>query len=148
MTTVLFVHGTGVRAVDYESTFTLIARKLGQYSKRADLHLARCLWGEQLGSQLHQQGASIPRYDSTRSLEGMASVEVPDTDAERMLWGLLYQDPLYELRLLALRAGAATDTPFPATINFNSVSPGDTLDEAVRGLTISPELPTNCATRC
>ena len=26
------------------------------------------------------------------------------------------------------------------TINFNSVSPGDTLDEAVRGLTVSPEL--------
>jgi len=104
---------TGVRAADYESTFTLIARKLQQSTGRTDLHLARCLWGEQLGSQLHKQGASIPLYDTTRSVEEVGSTEVPDADAdaERMLWGLLYQDPLYELRLLALRAGAATDTP-------------------------------------
>lgn len=140
MTTILFVHGTGGRAADHERAFTLIARKLAQYSARADLHLAPCLWREQFGAQLHHLGATIPLYDSTRSLDEMMSGELPDADAERMLWGLLYQDPLYELRLLALREGGTTDPVSPIPINFNSISPGEMLDEVVQSFTFSAEL--------
>src|SRR5579883_364499 len=100
MTTVVFVHGTGGRAASYESAFTRVEHEL--LIRKSDLSVARCPWGDTLGAKLHLQGASIPRYETTRGI-GETEKEYPtEEDEEFILWSLLYQDPLYELRSLAL----------------------------------------------
>ncbi len=67
MTTVLFVHGTGVRNPEYEETFKLIETTL--HLERPDVKVERCLWGDELGTKLNAQGASIPLYDATLALD-------------------------------------------------------------------------------
>jgi hypothetical protein len=65
---------------------------------RSDLAIVSCFWGEKHGAQLHKDGASIPSYASTRAPDALT-----DVDYEIALWALLYDDPLYELRLLSLQ---------------------------------------------
>lgn len=123
----MFVHGTGVREPGYTETFEQIKREL--HEQRPDLNVTRCFWGELLGTKLNAQGASIPLYDTAR---GTGDVE--EEDYEIALWGLLYQDPLYELRLLCLGDKKKTDF-IPG-----EVKPGDELHEQVRNLTVEPPL--------
>ena len=135
MTTVVFVHGTGVRASSdkdpFKIAFDLVSSKLRQHAKRSDLNLVPCFWGNKLGAKLHANGASIPEYDTARGLE-----VVSDEDYEISLWRLLYQDPLYELRVLSLRAAETTEFVFGVS------SPGELLDERVRNFTLSETLRT------
>jgi hypothetical protein len=104
MTTVIFVHGTGVREEAYEESFGKVASALGRL---AGMSLKRCYWGH-LGSELRAGGASVPEYDSTRALDSDAAA-VTDDEYLVALWGILYEDPLYELRVLAVRGGEASD---------------------------------------
>ncbi len=92
MTNIIFVHGTGVREVSYLHSLERVSRQLAD---RPDLEIHPCYWGA-LGAELHRGGASIPSYEKP-----------PDDDRDREveLWGLLYEDSLYELRLLSLRQG-------------------------------------------
>ena len=93
MTTVLFIHGTGVRNPGYEETFQLIEQKL--QAERPDLKVERCLWGDSLGTKLNAQGASIPLYDATLALD-----EGEEEDYFVVLWEQLYCDPFYEYRVI------------------------------------------------
>ena len=138
MTTILFVHGTGVRFPDFEPSFAQIAHELRR--RRSDLQIIPCLWGDELGSRLHAHGASIPQYDTARSLEVVGDEAISAEEDEWMLWALLYQDPLYELRLLALRAGTLRGNIAQTDIVFGRISPGDELDECVHNLVVSPDL--------
>jgi hypothetical protein len=103
MTTVIFVHGTGVRKDNYDQSFKQIEKELTK--RRSDLIVSDCYWG-QFGVQLRANGASIPEYNSTRSLTEQS---ITDDDNMVALWDLLYRDPLYELRLLSLRADESGD---------------------------------------
>jgi hypothetical protein len=127
MTTVVFVHGTGVRKAQYEETFELIKQKL--HAQRPDLQVAPCLWGDDLGTHLNATGASIPLYDSTLALE-----KGEEEDYKIVLWEQLYRDPLYELRVLSLKpveeSGAS---PFEE-------QPGDELNSRLESLSPSPKL--------
>jgi hypothetical protein len=127
MTTIVFVHGIGVRQDSYHKTFTLIKQKL--LDERPDLNLIPCCWGESLGARLNARGVSIPLYDTTRSTE-----YADDKDYEIALWERLYKDSLYELRVLSLKSGETIDfTP-------GQTNPGYELDERVHNLTPSPKL--------
>jgi hypothetical protein len=103
MTTVLFVHGTGVREPRYTKLYELIKDSLQK--KRADLKFARCYWGEECGAKLNAEGASIPTYNNARAIG--SSSQQTDEDYSRILWEYLYADPLYELRTLSLRPEAS-----------------------------------------
>ena len=129
MTTVVFVHGIGIRQTSYSETFALV--KQGLLNQRSDLNVIPCLWGDSLGTKLNANGASIPLYDTTRSLE-----YVKEEDYEIALWEQLYRDSLYELRVLSFSA-SGTVTFIPGQVN-----PGDALDERVRNLTASPKFQT------
>ncbi|MFJ8198229.1 hypothetical protein [Streptomyces sp. NPDC096152] len=96
MTAVLFVHGTGVRAPSFDTTLDALSRSLR--GRRPDLTVHGCFWGGRYGSELFAQGASIPVADEAR---GMDSHGVPD-DSGVLVWDRLQDDPLFELRLLAL----------------------------------------------
>lgn len=131
MTTVLFVHGTGVRKDAFDISFEKIASEL---SKLPNVSAKPCYWGH-LGSELHAGGASIPEYDATRALAGAESaMAIADAEYQIPLWGILYEDPLYELRVLALRRETAM--PWEP----GQVQPGAALADLGNRFDISPEL--------
>jgi hypothetical protein len=118
MTTVIFVHGTGIREGEYNQTFELIEQKI--HAQRPDVKVAPCLWGE-LGAKFNAHGASIPLEDATLALSQK------EEDADIILWRQLYSDPLYELRLLSLKP-IESGNPF-------GEEPGDILQSRVATFT-------------
>ncbi len=123
MTTVIFVHGTGIREPEYNETFEIIEQKI--HAQRPDIKVAPCLWGA-LGAKFNDNRASVPLKDATLALSQ------GEEDADIVLWGQLYRDPLYELRLLSLK-------PIESGNAFGE-EPGDVLQSRVASLTPALEL--------
>ncbi|MEH1900712.1 MAG: hypothetical protein V7L04_04670 [Nostoc sp.] len=123
MTTVIFVHGTGIREREYNNTFEIIEQKI--HAQRPDIKVAPCLWGA-LGAKFNDNRASVPLEDATLALSQ------GEEDADIVLWGQLYRDPLYELRLLSLK-------PIKLRNPFGE-KPGDILQSRVASLTPTLEL--------
>ncbi len=96
-TTLLFVHGTGVRGVDYAKSIESIRRQVARRNWAVEVE--GCYWGGTPGATLEITGASVPRY----LYSGGGEPSVADRETAR--WAVLYTDPWYELRLL---------TSFPA----------------------------------
>lgn len=97
MTSIVFVHGTGVRS-GYDADLALVREQL--LKRRSELSVLPCHWADaalKLRADLGRSGASIPQGRFARG-------EEEEADATVVLWGQLYGDPLYELRLLALLA--------------------------------------------
>ncbi|MBD2510548.1 alpha/beta hydrolase [Nostoc muscorum FACHB-395] len=122
MTTVIFVHGTGIREREYNETFQIIEQKI--HAQRPDIKVSPCLWGV-LGAKFNDNRASVPLEDATLALSQ------GEEDAEIVLWGQLYRDPLYELRLLSLK---------PIESGNPWEEPGDVLQSRVASLTPTLEL--------
>lgn len=127
MTTVIFVHGTGIKKREYEETFNIIEQKI--HAQRPEIKVARCLWGDVCGTKLNAKGASVPLYDAT-----LALTETETEDAEILLWGELYRDPLYELRLLSLKSIEE------GSVNPFGEQPADILQARVENFTPTAEL--------
>lgn len=105
---VVFVHGTGVRAAAYNETFaTVRAAVLQRYP---GIGVRGCYWGGAAGARLALHGASIPQYGTSGGIPGGGE------DEAVAVWGVLYFDPGYELRLLGLR-------PRPSTGMTRGLSP-------------------------
>ncbi|MFF4103301.1 hypothetical protein [Streptomyces sp. NPDC001903] len=107
----LFVHGTGVREVSYKETFAAVRTRLDEI--QPGLEVRGCFWGREQGASMALDGASVPRYRQSRG--GTA-----DDDAEIEVWGVLYGDPWYELRLLGLAPAPSSSLGFglPASEEF------------------------------
>ena len=97
MPTLLFVHGTGVRQVNYNETLQLITEAMG-----VSAEVLPCYWGD-LGSQLGAAGQSIPAYDSTRRSLNLEADIIHSQSYSIALWQALLVDPLHELRSLGLK---------------------------------------------
>lgn len=129
MTTVVFVHGTGIREQRYWQTFEYINQAL--HTRKPELKLMPCLWGDKFGARLHADGASIPTVDETRSIDDSPQTEQED---ELAVWAQLYLNPLYELQLLALQPPAEGDfVP-------GQISEGEQFNERVQALAGSGKL--------
>jgi len=98
MTTLIFIHGTGVTQSMYDGTFELIKQQLAVHHPDTDIKVAPCFWGK-LGAKLNAGGASIPT-PTTKSAEENEQIS---------LWEHLYRDPLFELGLLSLRESSEDD---------------------------------------
>jgi hypothetical protein len=131
MATVLFVHGTGVREESYGDSFEKVSAEL---AKAHNVIAAPCYWGH-LASELRNGGASIPQYDSTRAIGEAEGAIGTDEEYSVALWGILADDPLYELRILALRTGTAAVERPPGTL-----PPGAELARAAQRCVVTPEL--------
>jgi hypothetical protein len=124
---VLFVHGTGVRREGFNASMEKIKHGLTG-SSLAHYEVEGCLWGDPIGTNL-KEGKSIPSYKDSGGRDSPT-----EEDLEIELWMHLYSDPLYELRVLALRPEVAQVAPigkWPAS---------DRLDKHVRTRIVSPEL--------
>lgn len=95
MTSVVLVHGTGVRDDGYTALFDLVAGHLRKLDR--DLTLVPCFWGEKHGAHLHRDGASLP----PRPGEADAAAEPTREETRLASWALLDADPFAELLLLA-----------------------------------------------
>lgn len=126
MSTVIFVHGTGVREPAFSELFERVRSEL--HERRPGLGVEPCYWGGTEGARLWYDGRSVPAYDATRG------IEPGPEDEELAAWELLYQDPLWELRMLAM-AGPAGGERLPWQIPA-----GDALDARVQALVPSAEL--------
>ena len=131
---IIFVHGTGVRGNAYNSTFRLIEENLKAstfFKTSAEkLRVNRCYWGGKLGSSMLGGGKSLP--EERKQL----SIPIKDQNDPRYaqgLWGLLYQDPMFELSILRLRD---KDKRLP----LGSEPPGLILKESFQRLALSEDL--------
>ena len=102
MTTLLFIHGTGVREPQYSTTLARI--KAGFRSEHAEVDVQSCYWGE-IGAELHACGKSFyfdPPEDHDEAEESAGDrgrVLVPEEEKDLARWARLTDDPLYEVRL-------------------------------------------------
>ncbi|NEQ10321.1 MAG: hypothetical protein F6K37_31610 [Moorea sp. SIO4E2] len=121
MTTLVFVHGTGVRQAAYEQTFKIVEGFVTK--QRPDITVVPCFWGGEFGSKLNAQGASIPLFDATLALD-----QGEEEDQTIILWQELYRNPLYELGLLSFKPRTGGDSnPF-------GEQPGDQLHDRLLDL--------------
>jgi hypothetical protein len=107
LTTVIFVHGTGVREKSYVDSFRLVQDKAAQHWP--GVNVLPCFWGEALGVPLDAAAATVPDYDVMRGGE----LQVDEWRDER--WVLLEADPLYELRLLTIAHVRDDDLELPGS---------------------------------
>ncbi|WP_460071335.1 hypothetical protein [Streptomyces sp. YKOK-I1] len=117
MTTVVFVHGTGVR----EPALTALTARVrdGLHRAAPRTRLIPCDWGSHHGATLAANGASIPDGTGTRHrpdapagpgrLPPAGTPADAAAEADAAAWELLYADPFAELRL----AGAGGTPPGP-----------------------------------
>jgi hypothetical protein len=132
VTTVMFIHGTGVREAAYATVLCRIREQLSRLCPA--VRVVPCFWGGEHGSVLHAGGASIPSGYTGRAIEvahDMAGETANASETENdsvALWALLEKDPLFELRLLA------ATTPGPAERPPWSEPPGQLLADEVGAL--------------
>jgi hypothetical protein len=100
MTSLLFVHGINVRHEDFAKTVDVLTSQCANHLPLAKIHA--CAWGDEFGASLRLGGRTIPTYDSTK--DGLSAVPEIESAA---LWATLYDDPLFELRLLPGGVGPA-----------------------------------------
>jgi hypothetical protein len=98
MSSLVFVHGIGVRALPeggehpYKATCRAIQNEL--FYKQIDWTLVECPWGDKLGAKLAGGGKSFP------TPPGALAIEAQPRDPAA-LWDYLIQDPSFELRSLS-----------------------------------------------
>lgn len=113
MTSVVLVHGTGVRSDGYDKLFDLVVRHFGKLD--VGVELLRCLWGEAHGAQLHRGGISVPQRRKAE-MQGAQPAAGPqgaeDSEAAAAIWALLDTDPLAELRILAEAEASQSGTVY------------------------------------
>ena len=91
--TVLFIHGTGVRLADFQSTLKILRARL-PIPEWHGLKIEGCNWGDLLGSRT--PSLSVPDFLET------GGKKITDEEAKLQTWRLLAADPVCELRLLSL----------------------------------------------
>lgn len=132
MTTVIFIHGTGVRP---PHAATLHARVTASFAEAAPgVRVVPLDWGERYGARLAAGGASIPYEGSgaERDTEG------DEEDDGAAAWERLYRGPEAELALAAARGPSGEIPPGAA---FPDEEIRERLAElAARGEAAAPEL--------
>ncbi|MFF2776520.1 hypothetical protein ACFVU3_16575 [Streptomyces sp. NPDC058052] len=122
----LFVHGTGVREPGYSESLERVRE--GLRPSRPDVTVTPCYWGGTAGSALRSGGLSVPGYGTGRDAADPGGRGTDDADEDVELWGLLYLDPLLELRLAAAESGGR------AELAPGAVPPGEALAAAAQTL--------------
>ena len=99
MKTLLFVHGTGVRAKAFQATKRTLQNELNHRALVfSDYTLDGCYWGDECGVKLPHEPRSIPDY--------VVGEQPTAREAELAKWLTLACDPYFELRETIRQDGA------------------------------------------
>lgn len=114
MGTVIYVHGTATRLSDnYLRGYAEIERRI--VAANLGVTLDRVLWGNEVGASWPAVLRSIPGFEHHEpgGVLGALDEEMHDNEDQTVaLWQQLYNDPLAELRLLALERGNLVQSAF------------------------------------
>jgi hypothetical protein len=105
MTTVVLVHGTGVRADRFDALHELFARRL--FVTEPALSVVPCFWGGSLGIPRDAGDDALPLPDRERAIDS----DVAGTEPELVTWAALEIDPFAELNAVAATSGGRRDRP-------------------------------------
>ncbi len=127
--TLFFVHGTGVRAEGWATTWGRV-RDYARIAGIDGVDFVGCAWGPKLGVPLDLIDSTLPPETVTRDATG----EVAPTAAEiaAAAWALLLDDPLFELRLAA--DGTRSTAPAASEIVVDGDLPDQEAVAMLRGL--------------
>lgn len=128
MTTVVFVHGIGVRDEEYVSVRLWVRAAVQRADPAADL--AFCYWGEECGARLLANGACDPTIPAPTSHHTTNHNTIEQPTDPTALWSLLDADPLFELRIMAATALPAGLLP------PDGITPGRQLADRARALPV------------
>ncbi|MGW0735235.1 alpha/beta fold hydrolase [Streptomyces sp. NPDC002851] len=111
MTTVVFIHGTGVREPHLTELCAHIAARLGELAP--GVRTVGYPWGEAHGARLAADGASVPAGPggTARDATGVDDSDTAEGADEVGQWARLYADPHVELALAAAATGQAVTPP-------------------------------------
>ncbi|WP_030167929.1 MULTISPECIES: hypothetical protein [Actinomycetes] len=107
MTTIVFVHGTGVRGTGYSRVLESFQKNISV--RAANVEVVPCEWGRHLGTSFAFGGASIPGRDDHRLAQRRVDTE-PDADTAAR-FAVLTAYPLHDLQFLALLTMNRTGSP-------------------------------------
>ncbi|WP_043678228.1 hypothetical protein [Streptomyces xylophagus] len=112
MSTVVFIHGTGVREPGFSALAGRVAAGLG--ALRDGLRVVPYYWGGPHGATLAAGGMSLP--PETGASRGLGDAPAgSDADDDTAAWAVLYADPDAELALAAAEAASDVERP-PGTV--------------------------------
>jgi hypothetical protein len=137
VSSVVFVHGAGVREPYYSELLVEVRR--GFATGRPDITVVPCSWGEHFGARLNAAGSSLPGVENgsvvPTATDGVEAIR--DAGSDIRVWQALDIDPLLELRLLSWDNGRGGPRPpdTGALAKRLRALPGDVeLAEELRGL--------------
>lgn len=113
MTTILFVHGTGVRSKREREAFDRIED--GFRNSLTDAVVETCSWGDVLGVAPTRKPEG---KGATGELSPLRESEVTWSNAERAVWARLYDDPLFEIRPAVLAAPGSASSVSPRVLDL------------------------------
>lgn len=105
MTTVIFIHGTGVRPPHARALYTRVTTSFAEVAP--GVRVVPFDWGERYGARLAAGGASIPQDGAGATERDVAG----EDDDETAAWERLYRDPEAELALAAARVPSGESPP-------------------------------------
>ncbi|MFF3917247.1 hypothetical protein ACFYZB_27895 [Streptomyces sp. NPDC001852] len=108
MSTVVLIHGTGVRRPGFSALTGRVGA--GLTALRDGLRIVPYYWGGTHGATLAAGGASLPAPGAARALTEAPAAADAD-DGTTAAWAALYADPYAELALAAARAAPGTERP-------------------------------------
>src|SRR6185295_10353436 len=134
--TLVFVHGTGVRAQGYVTTLGRVRDGIS-LAGLSEVTTVGVPWGDEVGIRLDGIAATLPPELTTRAVGGEPAVSEADLEAET--WAMLVEDPLVELRL------AGNEAPSDGGFSIGELAPDQQAEERIAGLgarlaAIAPDL--------
>jgi hypothetical protein len=130
MATLFFVHGTGVRRQGFDETLENIRQGLAGVG-RGDLKVQGVPWGVMLGTHVDSQ-----QITDMLPPTGAMGLSLTDPEVEARLWADLLADPLYELRMAALKQPAG-----PVIAAPGGLIPSEALKAKLRALDLKVKAP-------
>ncbi|MEA2622259.1 MAG: hypothetical protein QOH61_1169 [Chloroflexota bacterium] len=136
MGTIVVVHGAGVRSAGIDRLEQSIRNGIRDQPELRNLKVVMCRWGEVVGAIPVGVDDTLPPTIVTRALAAQ-----PDDEAlEAARWSLLFDDPLFELRIIAAGGpGTGVGGVGPA---IGGLLPSQAAHDVVAALASQQDLPT------
>jgi hypothetical protein len=93
--TIVMVHGAGVRAAGIEQLRQQVTAGIADVDALAGYTLEMCEYGPHVGAAPARVGETLPEEITARAI----GAEPSEDELEAARWSLLFDDPLFELRL-------------------------------------------------